>query len=305
MRMNTKKVVVTGGCGFIGSALVSALVKQGFDVHIVDILVAGIRDRIHPQATFHEVDIRDFEKLLPIFENAVCVFHTAALPRVQPSIIDPRKTHDVNVNGTLNVLVAARDKKVGRVVYSASSSAYGDQQVFPLVETMPVHPMSPYALQKQMGEAMTLLFSELYGLQTVSLRYFNVYGPGSSSEGAYALVIAKFLAQKKQGVPLSIVPDGNQSRDFTHIRDIVRANILAMTSAKVGKGEVINIGGGHDYSVNQIAALFGGPTQFVEARIEPRRTLADIRRAEELLGWRPTITVEEGIAELKMMNGLE
>lgn len=298
------KVIVTGGAGFIGSHLVEVLVAKNFDVHVIDNLVAGKRENVNSGAKLYEVDIRDFDKIKPIFEGADLVFHLAALPRVQPSIIDPRTTHDTNVTGTLNALVAARDAKVKRVIYSASSSAYGNQDKLPLTEDMPAMPLSPYGLQKYIGELECRLFSEIYGLETVSLRYFNVYGPRASSEGAYALVIGKFLEQRKKGEPLTIVPDGNQSRDFTHVKDVVRANILAAESPRVGKGEVVNIGGGRNYSVNELADIIGGPRIFIEPRTEPKHTLADISKAKELLGWEPQVKFEEGIAELKALNGL-
>lgn len=298
------KSIVTGGAGFIGSHIVNALVERGDEVHVIDNLAAGKRERLNPKATFHEKDIRDFDAIAPLFSGAKVVFHLAALPRVQPSIEDPRTTHDVNVTGALNVLVAARDTKVARVVYSASSSAYGDQAVMPLREDMPANPLSPYGLQKYIGELQCKLFSQIYDMETVSLRYFNVYGPGASTDGAYSLVIGKFLEQRSHGQPMTIVPDGKQSRDFTHVRDVVRANLLAAESLKVGKGEVINIGGGHDYSVLEVAALIGGPTTFTDPRLEPKRTLADISKAKELLAWQPAIDFKEGIEELKKMHGI-
>ncbi len=298
------KTIVTGGAGFIGSHLTNALLERGFEVHVVDNLATGKRERLCPEAVFHNADIRDLQAIAPIFTGAELVFHTAALPRVQPSIEDPITANDTNVNGALNVLVAARDAKVKRVVYSASSSAYGDQEKLPLTEDMPAEPLSPYGLQKYIGELYCRLFNQIYGLETVSLRYFNVYGPGASGEGAYALVIGKFLDQRRRGEPLTIVPDGRQSRDFTHVRDVVRANILAAESPKVGQGEVINIGGGHNHSVLEIAELIGGPRVFIEPRIEPKHTLADISRARELLGWEPQVKFEEGITELKKTFGL-
>ena len=297
--MSKIKVIVTGGAGFIGSHLADALVKKGFEVHVVDNLATGKKENINPKAVFHKADIRRLEKIKPIFKNARCVFHLAALPRVQPSIQDPKTTHEVNTTGTLNVLIAAKDAQVKRVVYSASSSAYGDQKIFPLKENFPASPLSPYGLQKYIGELYCRLFSQIYGLETVALRYFNVYGPRAVAEGAYTLVIGRFLKQRQLNKPMTIVPSGKQSRDFTHVRDVVRANILAMESDKVGRGEVINIGGGHDRSVNEVAKLIGGPTVFVEPRLEPRRTLADITRAKELLGWEPQIKFEKGIEELK------
>lgn len=295
-----RKVIVTGGAGFIGSHIVDQLLKKGFETHVIDV----VRTHLNPDAKFHQADIRDFEKIAPIFDGAEFVFHTAALPRVQPSIQDPRTTHDININGTLNVLVASRDAGVKRLIYSASSSAYGNQNTMPLREDMEACPLSPYGLQKYIGELYCRLFSQIYGLPTVSLRYFNVYGPRASGEGAYALVISRFLEQRTRGEPMTVVPDGTQSRDFTHVGDVARANLLAAESPNVGKGEVINIGGGKNYSVLEIASLVGGPWIFTEPRLEPKHTLADIRNAKELLSWEPLIKFDEGIAELKTMYGL-
>lgn len=293
------KCVVTGGAGFIGSHLVDALVEKGFEVQVVDNLSGGKRENVNPKAQLHEVDIRNFKKLGGIFRGSQYVFHAAALPRVMPSISDPRTTHDVNVTGTLNVLVAARDAGVKRVVYSTSSSAYGEQPELPLKETMAANPLHPYGLQKWIGELNSALFSKLYNLETVSLRYFNVYGLRAPSEGAYASVIARFLYQRKTGQPLTIVPDGTMTRDFTHVRDVVRANILAAESPSAGRGEVINIGGGKNWKILEVAELIGGPTVLVEPRVEAKHSLADISKAKKLLGWEPAISFAEGIKELK------
>ncbi len=294
------KVIVTGGAGFIGSHLAEALVRKGYDTHVVDIK----RGNAPIAVSFHEADIRDFPKLAPLFQGAKFVFHTAALPRVQPSIQDPRLTHDINVNGTLNVLLASRDAGVKRVVYSASSSAYGNQEVMPLREDMEPRPMSPYALQKYIGEEYCKLFSKIYDIETVSLRYFNVYGEGAPADGPYALVVSRFLDLRAKGDPMTIVPDGNQSRDFTHVQDVVRANILAAVSPHAGKGEVINIGGGKNYSVLDVAGFIGGPKVFVEPRIEPKHTLADISKAKKLISWAPKIKFPDAIQELKSLYRL-
>lgn len=285
-----QKAVVTGGAGFIGTHVVRGLSDAGYEVSVVDIKKDG--------------DVRDLADLKKRFAGADIVFHLAALPRVQYSIEHPEETHDTNLTGTLNVLLAAKDAGIKKVVYSASSSAYGNQSTMPLKEEMLTHPISPYGLQKYVGELYCRLFSEVYGLPTVSLRYFNVYGPGASAEGAYALVIAKFLKQRMEGGPMTITGDGTQTRDYTHVYDVVRANILAATSQKIGKGEVINIGAGNNASVNKIAELIGGPTTFVPARLEPHDTLADNSRAKKLLGWEPQVSLEEGIAELKKLSGL-
>ena len=284
------KVVVTGGAGFIGTHLCEALRKEGYEAVSVDIKTGD--------------DVRDTEKMRTMFAGAEFVFHLAALPRVQYSIEHPQETHDTNVNGTLSALMAAQDAGVKKFIYSASSSAYGDQTVMPLTEDMETHPISPYALQKHIGELYCRLWSEVYGLPTVSLRYFNVYGPGASAEGAYALVIAKFLQQRTEGKPLTITGDGTQTRDFTHVRDVVQANLLAAESPSVGHGEVINIGAGKNASVNTIAELIGGSVEHVTSRLEPHDTLADNTLAKKLLGWEPQVTLEEGIAELKKLANI-
>ncbi len=293
------KVVVTGGAGFIGSHLVDALVAKGFRVHIIDNLSAGKRENVNKRAKLHTADIRDLAAIKKIIKGAEFVFHCAALPRVQYSIENPSETHEVNVTGLQNVLIAAKGGGVRRVVYSASSSAYGDQKSMPLVETMPANPKSPYGLHKYVGELYCRVWSTVYGLETVSLRYFNVYGPRINPEGAYPLAIGKFLKQRSEGKPMTITGDGKQTRDFTHVRDVVRANILAAESKKVGKGEVINIGAGRNVSINKIAELIGGDTVHIAPRFEPRHTLADNSLARKLLGWKPEISIEEGILELK------
>lgn len=298
------KMVITGGAGFIGSHLAAALLGRGDEVVVVDNFATGKRERVPKEAQLIETDIRDTAALRAVFAGAACIFHAAALPRVQFSIEHPEETHDVNVNGTLSVLLAARDAGAGRVVYSASSSAYGDQPTMPLVETMPPAPKSPYGLQKHIGELYARVFAEVFNLPAVSLRYFNVYGPGADPTGAYALVIGKFILQRQEGKPMTITGDGTQTRDFTHVRDVVRANMLAAESPKVGKGEVINVGAGNSASVNAVAELVGGPVEHIAARLEPHDTLADNTRARELLGWQPEVPLAEGIAELKQLAGL-
>lgn len=278
----TKKAVVTGGAGFIGKHLVAGLHKEGFDVVVVDIKETG--------------DVRKLDDLKTAFAGAQFVFHLAALPRVQYSIEHPQETHDTNVNGTLNVLLAARDCGVKRVILSSSAAVYGDQEVMPLREDMPAQPKSPYGLHKYIGENYCKLFSDIYGLQTVCLRYSNVYGPGADPNGAYALVVAKFIQQKQAGKVLTICGTGENTRDYVAVEDVVRANILAATSGSVGEAEVINIGSGKETSVNDIVKLVGGEVMHVEARLEPARSVADITRAKKLLGWEPKISFEDGIA---------
>lgn len=304
MTQKNKKAVVTGGAGFIGPHLTAALLAEGYAVSVVDSLSGGKKEKIPVEASFFEQDVNDTEALTKIMAGAEFVFHLAALPRVQYSIEHPIETNRANVDGMVSVLKAAQDAGVKRVVFSASSSAYGDQDIMPLTEDMPANPKSPYALHKYIGELYCRLWSEVYGLQTVALRYFNVYGPGADPEGAYALVIAKFLRQRALGGPMTITGDGKQTRDFTHVRDVVRANILAAQSEHVGKGEVINIGAGQNASVNKIAELIGGPVEHIAPRLEPHDTLADNSRAKKLLDWEPTISLEDGIAELKKEYGL-
>ena len=302
--------LVTGGAGFIGTNLVIELLKEGHSVRVFDNFVGGkFEDRMNAckGAEYIEGDIRDMEALMCAMKDIDGVFHMAALPRVVYSVEHPVETHDVNVNGTLNVLVAARDSGVKRVVFSSSSSAYGDQEVFPLKEDGVVKkPLAPYALHKYIGEHYCRQFAELYNLQTVSLIYFNVYGSFCDPNGAYALVIGKFLQQKKNGEPLTIRGDGEMYRDYTHVSDVVRANILAMTTEGVGKGETINVGNNNPYSVNQLAVLLGGPTVMVPALPgEMKYTRADNTKARVLLGWEPIIKLEDGVKNLKKEWGVE
>lgn len=299
-----KTYLVTGGAGFIGSHVAEALLARGDRVRVVDNFSTGKRSNVPAGVDLLEADITDLDSIRPAFQGADGVFHLAALPRVQISIERPLDTHHTNITGTLNVLLAARDAKVRRLVYSGSSSAYGDTDVMPESETLLPRPLSPYGLQKYVGEHYARLFAILYGIETVSLRYFNVYWPRMADEGAYVTVIAVFLRERAAGRPLPIAGDGTQTRDFTHVRDVIRANLLAMESSRVGKGEVLNIGNGENRSVNDVARTIGGPTVQIPARIEPHDTLADNRLARELLGWRPEEDYGAAIAELKRLHGV-
>jgi nucleoside-diphosphate-sugar epimerase len=299
------KAVVTGGAGFIGSHLVRALLDQGLEVHVIDNYAGGkMPERLDGRAHYHDLDIRSYDAIAPVIAGAKYVFHEAALPRVQFSIEHPQETFEVNVGGTLNVLRAAHEGKAGRVVMASSGSVYGDQAVMPLVETMEPTPKSPYGMHKQMLEILGKTWHIVYGLQTVSLRYFNVYGPHMDPNGAYALSIAKFLKQRQEGKPITIWGDGTHTRDFTHVRDIVQANLLAAQSPNVGAGDAINVGAGRNVSVLEMASLIGGPMVHEEERLEPKDSRADNSKARQLLGWDPTVTLEEGIAELKRLHGL-
>jgi nucleoside-diphosphate-sugar epimerase len=296
-------VLVTGGAGFIGSHLVDALIAAGLRVRAIDNFATGRREGVNRAAEVVEADIRDASSIANSFEGVDTVFHVAALPRIPLSIAKPVETHMTNVVGTLNVLIAARDHKVRRFVFSGSSSVYGDQATIPLVETMTPNPLNPYALQKYVGEQYARMFHRLFGMQTITLRYFGVYGPRMPYEGSYVLAIAAFLKARRDGRPLEIYGDGEQTRDFTHVSDVVLANMLAM-DCEIADGRAINIGRGENVSVNRIAAMIGGPTVHHEGRAgDMRDTLADRTQAEQILGWRPKVSIEEGIADLLKREG--
>ncbi len=298
------KLVVTGGAGFIGSHLTDELIRLGHEVVVVDNLMLGKKEFINKKAKFYKKDIRDYKSLKKIFKNTEAIFHLAADPRLPISIENPLVTNDINVNGTLNVLWAAKENQVDKVVFSSSCAVYGLEEP-PFKEDAIVSPVSPYGLHKLIGENYCKLFSKLYALKTVSLRYFNVFGPRKLATGAYPMVIPIFLNQKSKNVPMTIVGNGLATRDYVHVRDVVRANILAWQS-EVTSGSVINIGSGNQTSVNEIADLIGGSRINIPARIgEMASAAADNTRAKTLLGWEPAISLEEGIAELKKEWGIE
>ncbi len=299
------KSIVTGGAGFIGSNLVDELIKRGDEVIVIDNLLAGKEENINKEAFFYKEDIRDFVKIAPLFKGVDYVFHLAALPRVQPSIDNPLLYHDVNVNGTLNVLEASRMAGVKKYIFSSTCALYGDKDQMPLHEGMSVDSMSPYSVHKHTGEEYAKLYNRLYGLETVSLRYFNIYGKRQPIEGPYSLVVGIFVRQKLNNEYMTITGTGENKRDYTSVDDAVRANILASESGNVGRGEVINIGSGKNISVNEIAIIMGGPTKNIEARIEPREILADIVLAKELLEWEPIVEFSDWILEYKKELGLQ
>lgn len=294
-----KKIVVTGGAGFIGSHLAEELVARGYETHVVDNLSEGKREQVPEGSVFHEVDILKTQELVSILTGAEGVFHFAALPRVQFSIEHPLESHQANVDGTLSVLLAAKEAKVNRVIFASSSAVYGDQEELPFTEVMDACPNTPYAYQKYVAELYVQMFARMYGLPGISLRFFNVYGSRMDPDGGYALVIPKFLAMRSRGESLTITGDGEQTRDFTHVSDVVRACLLTLESQRIMQGEVINIGSGRNTSMNHIADLIGGERAYIPARVESRNTRADITKAKELLGWEPSITLEQGVAELK------
>jgi UDP-glucose 4-epimerase len=297
--------LITGGAGFIGTNLSERLVADGYQVIVVDDLSSGKRERLPESVRFHQLDICDTKKLTEVMRGVDVVVHLAALPRVQFSIEHPFEAQHVNVDGTLSVVEAARGAGVKRVVYAASSSAYGDQEVMPLREDIPPMPKSPYGLHKYYGEVMMKLWHDIHGLETVSLRFFNVYGPRHfDPNGAYALVIGKFIKQRLDGEPLSITGDGTQTRDFTHVRDIADAVVKASLSDAVGHGEVFNVGAGNNTTINRIAELIGGPVTYLPPRIEPKHTLADNTAIRKALNWAPSMSIEDGIREVKEAVGL-
>jgi UDP-glucose 4-epimerase len=299
-----KKTVVTGGAGFIGSHIVDALVARGDEVHVIDNYIGGKRDdRFNAKAMYHEVDVRDYDKIAPIISGVDYVFHLAALPRVQYSIDEPIESFSVNTGGTIAALRAAAAGGVKRFVLASTAAIYGDQDQMPLVETMTPTPKSPYGLHKSMSEQACKLWSDIYGLDTVALRFFNVYGSRFDPEGAYALAVGKFLTLRTQGKPLTIAGDGTHTRDYVHVSEVVRANLLAAESAS-GNGEVFNIATGTETSVNDLARLIGGETISAEARLEPARCVADISKARTGLGWEPQVKLEDGLADLKKEMGI-
>ena len=297
------KSVVTGGCGFIGSHVVDRLVERGDEVVVMDDLATGDAANLNAEACLVRGSVLDAALLRNAVDGANVVFHLAALPRVERSVEDPVGTHRVNVDGTLNVLEAARGAGVGRVVYASSSSVYGDQDTHLMREDMTPNPLSPYALQKLLAEQYVSLLAPMHGITAVSLRYFNVYGPRQPLEGEYALVIGKFLSASRSGRPLTVYGDGEQTRAYSHVDDVVSASLLAAEAdVPPGRNTVLNVGTGVEISVNQLATMIGGDVVHVvpnpRGDAEERRKAADSSRAASVLGWEPTISLEEGLVAL-------
>ena len=302
------KYVVVGGAGFIGSNLVDRLVHEKNEVVVIDNFSTGKEENINENSKVFRIDISDTNKgkeIIDIMKNTDTVFLLAAKARVQPSILNPVEYEVNNTIGTLNILKCAVDAGVRRLVYSASSSAYGSSDILPLDESLPINPLSPYGAQKYYGEVLSKMFAQVYNIETVSLRYFNVYGERQNIDGAYALVMGIFAHQRLNNQPMTIRGDGEQKRDFTYVGDVVNANILASQSTNVGAGEIINIGNGDNRSINQIADMIGGDRIHIEPVVEPKETLADNSLARELLGWRPTQKIEDWVPGYKKEIGLE
>ena len=303
------RTLVTGGAGFIGSHLVDELIKDGHEVIVFDNLSTGKKENINPKAKFFLIDIsheqyfKD-ETMKDIMTGVDVVFHTAAKARVQPSIENPIEFNDINVGGTLNMLQACVDYGVNRFVFSSSSSVYGDTEEIPTSEFSRTNPISPYALQKLIGEQYCKLFTDLYDLETVCLRYFNVYGDRMSLDGAYKLVIPIFVGQRLEGKPMTIRGDGEQRRDFTYVGDVVDANIRVGFYEHPMWGKVFNVGNGNNRSVNQIADMIGGDRVNVEPVVEPRETLAENINIKNQMNWKPTMKIEDWIKTHKEKMGL-
>lgn len=295
--MYEKNIMVTGAAGFIGSHLTRRLLTDGYSVTAVDDLSTGSIERIYALRPLGElnllpVDINDLRK--DDLKGISAIFHVAALPRVQVSIDFPERTNHANIDGTLHLLELARVNGIKKFIYSASSSAYGDQDTFPLHEEMRPNPKNPYAVQKLVGEYYGQVYTELFDMQVISLRYFNVYGPGQSDDSPYTGVITLFKKAVREGKPIMIHGDGKQRRDFTYVDDVVEANLAAFDSWATG---VYNIGSGQDYSINQLSDIIGGEKYdkvFVNAREgDPLRTLADIDKAKMDLAWEPKAQLED------------
>lgn len=293
------KALVTGGAGFIGSHIVDTLLERGDEVVCIDDQSAPQNDTFYwnKDATNVVGDIRD-ENLRKHYSDVDVVFHLAARSRIQPTVSNPSECFSVNVLGTQEVLEASRICGVKRVVYSASSSYYGHASKPPFVEYAPMGCATPYSLSKWQGEEVCDLYTKLYGLSTISLRYFNAYGPREPLKGEYAPVMGLFLRQRKLGQPMTVVGDGRQRRDFTHITDVVRANLLA--AEKLNVTGPVNIGTGKNYSINDLAVMIGGDRLYISERVgETRETLANNMRAREDLGWSPRVHLEDYLLEKK------
>lgn len=293
------KVLVTGGCGFIGSHLVEKLLALGHEVTILDNLISGRKKNIenfltHPNLSFFQIDICDLAVIRPYFKNIDWIFHIAGLADIVPSIEQPKNYYDTNVTGTFNVLQSALDGGAKRFIYAASSSSYGIPKIYPTPESSPIEPQYPYALTKYMGEELVLHWAKIYNLPAISLRLFNVYGPRSRTAGAYGAVFGVFLAQKLKGSPFTVVGDGSQTRDFTYVSDVVSAFIKAAESQI--SGEVLNVGSGNHYSINTLIELLDGPVVNIPKRPgEPDCTFADISKIKQTLGWHPKISFKDGV----------
>jgi len=295
--------LVTGGAGFIGSHLAAELVARGHTVRVLDSLITGLIENVPVGSEFVEGDLCDPTTAAAAVRGCDVVLHQAAIPSVPRSISDPRPSHEANIDATFNVLLAARDAGVRRVVYAASSSAYGDTLVLPKIEDVPANPRSPYALQKHVGETYCQLFTTMYGLETVSIRYFNVFGPRQLPSSPYSGVLSLFIKAALAGAAPTIYGDGEQTRDFTFIDNVVDG-VLKAIDAPDAVGEVINVACGGRVSLNEAWATLGqilgplpAPTYGPPRAGDVRDSQADITKAERLLGYRPHVSFDEGLRQ--------
>lgn len=290
--------LVTGGAGFIGSNLVDKLIDLGHNVICIDNESAECHEQFYwnPKANNYKYDICDYNKIEHLFNGIDYVFHIASDARIQPAILNPRKSIESNAVGTANVLELSRLAKVKKFIYSSTSSAYGKKAILPNIETQASDPLTPYSTAKVFGENLARVYYNLYGLETISLRYFNVYGDRQPLKGQYAPVIGLFLKQYHESKPLTVVGDGSQRRDFTHISDVVQANILA-AELNSGFGEVYNIGYGSNYSILEIANMISSDVKFIPSRIgEVQETLASNEKFKGLTGWMPKVALIEWLS---------
>ena len=289
------KIVVTGGAGFIGSHIVDRFVNLGYVVVVIDneCSISNSEFFHNNKATYFKYDVSDYESIRPLFDGVDYVFHLAAESRIQPSILNPLLAIKTNTLGTGCVLQCARESGTKKVIYSSTSSGYGLVNEAPLIEGMPDDCLNPYSVSKVSGEKLCKMYSDLFGLDTVIFRYFNVYGPREPDKGPYSPIVRLFTRQYNNGEPLTIVGDGMQRRDFTHVNDVVDANILAMLTNATG---LFNIGSGKNYSILELAKMFSSDIEYIPSRIgESRITLADNTKARTILGWRPNGNIEDYI----------
>jgi UDP-glucose 4-epimerase len=289
------KFLVTGGAGFIGSNLVDYLINLNYEVVVIDNESSSSNEFFYynKKAKYYNIDICNYDLIKPVFENIDCVFHLAAESRIQPSLTSPITTIKTNVLGTAIVLQCSVEAGVKRFIYSSTSSAYGKNNT-PNIEYQSDDCLTPYSVSKVSGEKLCRVYYDLFGLETISLRYFNVYGHRQPVRGNYAPLVGLFQKQIESGMPLTIVGDGNQRRDFTHVNDVVEANFLSATKEISPKlfGTVFNIGTGVNYSINEIAEIFNHKKKYIELRQgESRETLANIQKAKDVLGWSPKISL--------------
>jgi UDP-glucose 4-epimerase len=299
-----KKYVVTGGAGFIGSTLVRTLLEAGGQVAVIDNLLSGHRKNLAEvcdRVELHNFDILDGAAIAPVIAGADTVFHLAAIPSVPRSIDEPKPSHEVNIDGTFEVFTAAAKGGVRRLVYAASSSAYGDSETLPKVESMPAKPKSPYAVQKYVGELYASVFTSCFGLETVALRFFNVYGPRQDPSSAYSGILSLFMKHLIARTPPTIFGDGEQSRDFTYVEDVAALCLKAADAPGVA-GKMFNAGNGGRYTLNQIWSMLQKmegveiPAKFGPPRAgDVRHSMADTTRAVSELGHAPRFSIEEGL----------